>query len=32
LDGFPGKLKEVQDPKTYLHNSEKLFTKYPEIR
>eukprot|EP00597_Dinobryon_sp_UTEXLB2267_P000800 CAMPEP_0170073492 /NCGR_PEP_ID=MMETSP0019_2-20121128/10896_1 /TAXON_ID=98059 /ORGANISM="Dinobryon sp., Strain UTEXLB2267" /LENGTH=319 /DNA_ID=CAMNT_0010283049 /DNA_START=341 /DNA_END=1300 /DNA_ORIENTATION=- len=32
LDGYPGKLREVQDPHVYLHNSEKLFTKYPEIR
>ncbi|RYH19392.1 hypothetical protein EON65_26155 [archaeon] len=32
LDGFPGKLKEVDNPKVYLHNSEVLFQKYPEIR
>eukprot|EP00401_Gymnodinium_catenatum_P078595 CAMPEP_0117478956 /NCGR_PEP_ID=MMETSP0784-20121206/11630_1 /TAXON_ID=39447 /ORGANISM="" /LENGTH=323 /DNA_ID=CAMNT_0005273355 /DNA_START=96 /DNA_END=1067 /DNA_ORIENTATION=+ len=32
LDGKPGKLKEVKDPKVYLHNSEILFSKYPEIR
>eukprot|EP01038_Epipyxis_sp_PR26KG_P014314 gene14314-19198_t len=32
LDGFPGKLKEVDNPSVYLHNSEILFTKYPEIR
>lgn len=32
LDGFDGKLKEVNNPKTYLHNSECLFNKYPEIR
>jgi len=31
-DGFPGKLEEVNNPKVYLHNSEKLFNKYPEIR
>lgn len=32
LDGFPGKLKEVNNNNVYLHNSEKLFIKYPEIR
>lgn len=32
LDGFPGKLREVEDGRIYLHNSEILFTKYPEIR
>jgi len=32
LDGFPGKLREVENPKIYLHNSEKIFNKYPEIR
>jgi len=32
LDGYPGKLKEVNNPNVYLHNSEKLFSKYPEIR
>lgn len=32
LDGYPGKLKEVDNPKVYLHNSEILFSKYPEIR
>jgi hypothetical protein len=32
MDGTPGKLKEVNNPKVYLHNSEKLFMKYPEIR
>ena len=32
LDGFPGKLKMVNDKNIYLHNSEILFTKYPEIR
>lgn len=32
LDGYPGKLKEVDNPSVYLHNSEKLFTKYPAIR
>jgi hypothetical protein len=32
LDGFPGKLKEVDNPNVYLHNSETLFNKYPEIK
>ena len=32
IDGYPGKLKEVNDNSVYLHNSEKLFNKYPEIR
>jgi len=32
LDGYPGKLKEVENPAVYLHNSEKLFSKYPSIR
>ena len=32
LDGYDGKLKEVNDPQTYLHNSECLFNKYPELR
>ena len=32
LDGFPGLLKEVENPAVYLHNSEKLFNKYPEIK
>jgi len=32
LDGTPGKLSEVNNPKVYLHNSEKLFNKYPELR
>lgn len=32
LDGFDGKLKEVNNPKTYLHNSECLFNKYPYLR
>ena len=32
LDGFPGKLKEVDNPSTYLHNSEVIFNKYPKIR
>jgi hypothetical protein len=32
LDGFPGKLREVDNPKIYLHNSEKLFNKYPQIK
>lgn len=31
LDGVPGKLREVDDPKVYLHNSEILFRKYPEV-
>eukprot|EP01099_Mayorella_cantabrigiensis_P000657 TRINITY_DN1289_c0_g1_i1.p1 TRINITY_DN1289_c0_g1~~TRINITY_DN1289_c0_g1_i1.p1 ORF type:complete len:432 (+),score=83.74 TRINITY_DN1289_c0_g1_i1:58-1353(+) len=30
-DGIPGKLKEVMDPNNYLHNSEALFKRYPEI-
>ena len=29
LDGFPGKLEEVDKPGYYLHNSEVLFNKYP---
>lgn len=32
LDGFEGKLKEVEIPNTYLHNSECLFNKYPHLR
>lgn len=32
LDGFPGKLKEVDNKNIYLHNSEKLFNKYPELK
>ena len=32
LDGYPGKLREVENNQIYLHNSEKLFNKYPEIR
>jgi hypothetical protein len=32
MDGTPGKLNEVNNPKVYLHNSEKLFNKYPELR
>ncbi len=32
LDGYPGKLKEVNNPAIYLHNSEVLFNKYPAIR
>lgn len=32
LDGYAGLLKEVENPKIYLHNSEKLFCKYPEIK
>jgi len=31
-DGFRGKLSEVNNPKVYLHNSEKIFNKYPQIR
>ncbi len=31
MDGQLGKLKEVVKPKYYLHNSEVLFRKYPEI-
>jgi len=32
LDGYAGKLREVENPQVYLHNSEKLFNKYPVIR
>jgi hypothetical protein len=32
LDGYPGKLNEVNNPNVYLHNSEILFNKYPEIK
>ena len=32
LDGVHGKLKEVNNPRYYLHNSEILFDKYPEIK
>jgi hypothetical protein len=32
IDGFPGKLKDVNNPNIYLHNSEALFNKYPQIR
>jgi hypothetical protein len=32
MDGTPGKLKEVNNPRVYLHNSEKLFNKFPEMR
>jgi hypothetical protein len=32
IDGYHGKLNEVNNPKIYLHNSEALFNKYPEIR
>jgi hypothetical protein len=32
LDGYEGKLKEVNNPQVYLHNSEKLFNKYPKLR
>ncbi|CAK9251140.1 unnamed protein product [Sphagnum jensenii] len=31
-DGYDGLLKEVNDPGTYLHNSERIFMKYPKIR
>ena len=31
IDGYPGKLKDVNNPNIYLHNSEVLFNKYPEI-
>ena len=30
-DGILGKLREVDDPKVYLHNCEVLFNKYPEL-
>lgn len=30
-DGFLGKLKEVDDPKIYLHNCEVLFNRYPQL-
>ncbi len=30
-DGYMGKLKEVLNPNVYLHNSELLFNKYPDI-
>jgi len=32
MDGINGKLREVDAPNTYLHNSEVLFNKYPQIR
>lgn len=32
IDGYPGKLREVENPKIYLHNSEKIFNKFPETR
>lgn len=32
MDGYPGKLKDINDNSIYLHNSEILFSKYPEIR
>jgi len=32
LDGYPGKLKEVDNPSVYLHNSEVIFNKYPEVK
>ncbi|HZX20132.1 MAG TPA: cupin-like domain-containing protein [archaeon] len=31
VDGYLGKLKEVNSPGVYLHNSESLFRKYPEL-
>lgn len=31
MDGYDGKMKDVLSPKIYLHNSEVLFNKYPEI-
>ena len=31
LDGYPGKLREVDNPSIYLHNSEVLFNKYPHL-
>lgn len=31
-DGYEGLLKEVNNASTYLHNSEKIFLKYPEVR
>ena len=30
-DGYPGQMKEVENPKVYMHNSEVLFNKYPKI-
>jgi len=30
-DGLPGKVKDVLNPNNYLHNSEALFKRYPEI-
>ncbi len=30
-DGYVGKLKEVLNPNIYLHNSEVLFNKYPQM-
>ena len=30
-DGYPGKMKDVENPKVYMHNSEVLFNKYPKI-
>ena len=30
-DGYPGKMKEVENPKVYMHNSEVLFNKFPKI-
>lgn len=31
-DGYLGQLKDVNNPSVYLHNSEILFNKYPEIK
>jgi len=31
VDGTPGKLREVDNPNVYLHNSEVLFNKYPYL-
>ena len=31
LDGYPGKLKEVNEPNVYLHNSEVLFDRHTEF-
>jgi hypothetical protein len=31
MDGYPGKVKDVEDPSVYLHNAEVFFNKYPEF-
>ena len=31
VDGYRGKLKEVDNPSVYMHNSEVLFRKYPQL-